>query len=469
VADPTLKQLVATLRSRPWVRRFLPPVDETALAELEARLGSRLPPVIRSFYSELCGGEEDRGYLGILTLERALPNAARLTLPIGPDREARVLFPVRERDDGPFEAVVCEGPLSDTIWLLDGSRVSAMLGVDGQPRHALDWLRATLEESARGMPAPIDGAAAQVNLAGLDLDAAPAELADATSATSVSLAGNRLTDLPEALRRMPALEQLAISDNQLTHLPAWLGDLALRSLNVSRNRLHALPPSLRRLDKLVELIADGNHLEVLSTDGWSALQTLSVAKNRIERIDGPGPLALRTIDVGDNRLRELPNWIGELPDLFELKLAGNPLRALPASLEGASFSLVEIGALPSRSDSGAQPTWDWSAVFELLGSCEIDWLRIAGSPLAALPESARALRRVRRLAIQSAALTSLPEFVAELEELEELWLDDNQLTSLPSAFAAHPRLRNIVLFANPIERNELDRLRASMPHVTIDG
>lgn len=171
------------------MRRFLPPVDETALAELEARLGSRLPPVIRSFYSELCGGEEDRGYLGILTLERALPNAARLTLPIGPDREARVLFPVRERDDGPFEAVVCEGPLSDTIWLLDGSRVSAMPGVDGQPRHALDWLRATLEESARGMPAPIDGAATQVNLAGLDLDAAPAELADATSAMSVSLAG----------------------------------------------------------------------------------------------------------------------------------------------------------------------------------------------------------------------------------------------------------------------------------------
>lgn len=150
-------------------------------------------------------------------------------------------------------------------------------------------------------------------------------------------------------------------------------------------------------------------------------------------------------------------------------MAGNPLTALPPSLEGAAFSFVEIGALPSLGRLGLQPTWDWAATLELLGTCTMDWLRIAGSPLPSLPLSARELKRVRRLAIQSTALERLPDFIVELTQLEELWLDDNRLTSLPAALAAHPRLRNVVLFANPIPAGELARLRAAMPHITFDG
>ncbi len=106
---------------------------------------------------------------------------------------------------------------------------------------------------------------------------------------------------------------------------------------------------------------------------------------------------------------------------------------------------------------------------ELCGSCTIAWLRIAGSPLRTLPDSVRSLHFVRRLAIQSAELETLPDFVALLEGLEELWLDNNRLTSLPLALAAHPRLRNIVLFSNPIEPAELKRLRAAMPLIIIDA
>ena len=52
---------------------------------------------------------------------------------------------------------------------------------------------------------------------------------------------------------------------------------------------------------------------------------------------------------------------------------------------------------------------------------------------------------------------------------DALWLDNNRLTSLPLALAAHPRLRNIVLFSNPIAPAELKRLRAAMPQITIDA
>jgi len=470
MADPALTQLVTALQSRPWRRRFLPPLAEAALAAFEVRLGCQLPPVMRSFYLELCAGEEDRGYLGILTLERGVANASRSVLPGVPAAEASViLLPVRERDDGPFEAVVCGGRYADTIWLWDGAAVSPLAGPDGQPTPALDLLRDALDEALQGMPAPLGVPTTIVDLAGLDLDAAPPELARAVHAVDVSIGGNRLTELPDAVRSMAGLQRLAASDNRLAQLPSWLGDLPLHWLDVSRNQLQAIPPSLRKLDRLEYLAADGNLLKTLATDGLDALQELTVAGNRIERIDGAPPPKLRSIDVGNNQLMVLPSWLGELSDLQVMKLAGNPLGALPSTLEGAEFAVIEIGALPPRDAIGAQPTWDWALIFELLGSCKIDWLRVAGSPLPALPDSARSLQRVRRLAIQSAALETVPDFIGELAELEALWLDDNRLTTLPPSLARHPRLRNIVLFGNPIARDELDRMRTAMPHITIDA
>jgi hypothetical protein len=52
---------------------------------------------------------------------------------------------------------------------------------------------------------------------------------------------------------------------------------------------------------------------------------------------------------------------------------------------------------------------------------------------------------------------------------EELWLDDNRLTTLPPGRARRPRLRNMVLFGNPIARDELERLRRATPNVAVDA
>lgn len=469
--DPSVVELTKSLQSRPWRRRFLPPVGENALPAFESRLGVRLPPFVRSFYAELCGGEEDRGYLGVLTLERASTLARRARVPGTLDAEASVtVLPLRERDDGVLEAVVCDGRFADTMWSLTGATLSPIARPDGTASRAEDWLREGLIEALQDMPAPLDAATTNVDLSGLGLTAPPSEIARAVNATSVSIAGNQLVELPESLRTMKSLQSVLASDNRLRELPSWIGELTqLRRLEVARNRIEALPPSLSGLERLEYLGAQGNLVGRLVTEGLSSLEKLLVSCNRVDRIDGDGPPALRTIDVGQNDLRVLPSWLGELSELQVMKLAGNPLVGLPPSLEGAAFSIVEIGALPSLGSAGAQPTWDWDEVLELLGSCDIDWLRIAGSPLRVLPDAARRLQKVRRLAIQSAGLEILPDFVAELEGLEELWLDDNRLSSVPPAIADHRRLRNIVLFRNPIPPDELARLRAAMPHVVIDA
>ena len=396
-----MRELVTALQSRPWRRRFLPPIGE-AVASYEARLGCPLPTFVRVFYGELCGGEEDRGYLGVLTLTRGVASAVSVHLPDLLDTEANVIvLPMAERDDGALEVVVCEGRLAETMWLLDGPSAAPLVASDGSRLRVEDWLRTALSAALGDQPPPLDEGTSDVDLAGLGLEAAPGELSLAVHATRVSLGGNRLSELPEALRKLRELQHLAVSDNQLRELPSWLGELTqLRVLELARNRLEALPASLRTLERLVYLGAQGNGLKELITDGLGSLEELSLSKNQLLRIDGSGPAGLRSFDISNNELRTLPSWLGELAELSVLKLAGNPLTALPPSLEGATFDAIEIGAQPSQGSLGAQPSWDWDTTFELCGSCTIGWLRIAGSPLRTLPDSARSLQFVRRLAIQ---------------------------------------------------------------------
>ncbi len=460
----------SALRARPWRRRFLAPLSEAAVIACEAQLGFPLSAQLRAFFLTGTGGEEDRGYLGILPLERAVAHGKpAATLVMGASsRSSAALLPMRERDDGTWEAVVTCGGFADTMWVLNGEMATPIEGPSGSPMRLLDWLDRALIEVLADMPAPLDGGTRYVDLAGLGLHEAPPQLADVVQAVSVLLGGNLLAALPEALAQCGALQRLEINDNRLDRLPEWLGDLTmLRRLELARNQISALPTSIAMLQQLVYLGADSNRLAVLSTDGLDALEELSVADNRIERLVGTGPTSLRLLDLGNNRLTSLPDWLGELEHLQCLKVAGNPLRALPASFAGASFTLVELGTQPSLRASGLPPSWDWGVTFELLGTCTIDLLQIAGAPIPVLPPSVARLQRVRRLAVQSASLQHLPDFVADLTELEELRLDDNHLSTLPMSLGAHPRLRSIALYRNPISGEELRRLRLALPQITI--
>lgn len=297
-----LRELVATLQSRPWSRRFLSPLGEAAVGALEEQLGCRLPAHVRGFYAELCGGEEDRGYLGLLPLDRAVANAFRSRLPESADGEVR-LVPLQERDDGGFEVVVCDGPFADSMWLWDGASVSPLA-----PSGSSDWLRVVLEEVAQTMPPPLDAMANEVDLSGLGLEELPGDFARAVNATSVSMGGNKLTELPTALREMRALQRLVGSDNQLAALPSWIGELAeLRFLELTRNRLATLPASLKSLGRLTYLGLRDNALDAVTTDGLRSLEELCLAGNRMRRIDGAGPPALRILDASNNLLTHVPS------------------------------------------------------------------------------------------------------------------------------------------------------------------
>jgi leucine-rich repeat protein SHOC2 len=113
----------------------------------------------------------------------------------------------------------------------------------------------------------------------------------------------------------------------------------------------------------------------------------------------------------------LPNSIGNLTNLTELKLNGNQLTSLPDS----------IGNLTNLTE-----------------------LNLDGNQLASLPDSIGNLTNLTRLCLGINQLTSLPDSIGNLTNLTELKLDGNQLTSLPDSIRNLPSLTRLYLSSNQL-------------------
>lgn len=177
-----------------------------------------------------------------------------------------------------------------------------------------------------------------------------------------------------------------------------------------------------RIEVLPDAVAELGFLEVLDLHDTGllalpealgdlpALQELRVPGNAIEELpDGLRRLAtLRSLVVSANQLADLPEAIGELAALEELHAARNPLGSLPAGLGRLErLRVLDVSGLPERE-------------------------------AAASPESG------------SGELRELPEELGHLRELEILHVAGNRLFcggaasgrgSLPAPLADHRRVR----------------------------
>ncbi|MCY1400145.1 Leucine rich repeat protein [compost metagenome] len=162
----------------------------------------------------------------------------------------------------------------------------------------------------------------------------------------------------------------------LTEFPREIFSLAdsLEVLNLSGNALSSLPDDLGRLRHLKVLFCSDNPFTTLpaSIGQCSELRIVGFKANRIEQVPASAlPPRLRWLILTDNCLTELPEALGNCPDLQKLMLAGNRLTSLPASLARCQkLELVRIAAnrLP------ALPDW-------LLQLPRLAWLAYAGNPL----------------------------------------------------------------------------------------
>ena len=169
----------------------------------------------------------------------------------------------------------------------------------------------------------------------------------------------------------------------LKHFPAEIYDLAdtLEILNLSGNALSNLPDDLSRLHKLrVIFCSDNQFTELPEVLGQCPdLDMVGFKANQIRHLSSDSlPGALRWLILTDNRLNSLPVGLGQCTRLQKLMLAGNQLRYLPDEMAACrQLELLRIAA--NRFES--LPDW-------LLSLPRLAWLAFAGNPFSDVVEAA---------------------------------------------------------------------------------
>lgn len=232
---------------------------------------------------------------------------------------------------------------------------------------------------------------------------------------------------PGAIQRVDAGDSFVCTGRNLTRWPEELfvrGELSpLRSVVLSRN----------------DLIDTGGELVAMLT----ALASLNLSRNRIDRIDAPlfECTTLISLDLSHNRLASVPDAIERLSCLWSLKLDSNAFSAADAIQAVCSVvSLTYLSLVNNAHLALPHP--------ELSRLSRLALLDLRQCRLAALPDSVFELTSLRFLKLTHNALTELSPRVAALTLLASLTLENNCLRELPSALAHAASLKFLSVNGN---------------------
>ena len=156
--------------------------------------------------------------------------------------------------------------------------------------------------------------------------------------TALDLSYNRLLRLPDVDKCFAGsirLETLKLDHNHITHLTDEVGQLTrLHTLDLEYNDITALPLEIGAMACLSMLKLKGNKIPSVPSEMacLRSLKTLELSDNKLSRI--PPALStlicLESLDVSRNALGSTPlsATIGLIPNLTELRLTGNSIKAL---------------------------------------------------------------------------------------------------------------------------------------------
>ena len=171
----------------------------------------------------------------------------------------------------------------------------------------------------------------------------------------------------------------------------------------------------RNLRNIPESIGELENLHDLRLEG-NRLQTLPRSIGNL--------LYLRRLFVNDNLIHSLPDEIGNLPRLRSLRLGNNNIQTIPAS----------VGNLTA-----------------------LEQLHLNNNNILSLPEEIGNLRNLKVLEVQNNYLTSLPNNLRHLENLRELNIQYNVFTEqLPEFLCTMPQLTELNVYGNPFISTQPD-------------
>jgi len=158
------------------------------------------------------------------------------------------------------------------------------------------------------------------------------------------------------------------------------------------------------------------------------------------------------------------NYLGDLPNIKEIHLAGMELTSLPENIVNFkdlevlnlyenSFELLpkSIGNLEKLRVLNIGSNIGLTSIPEEIGNLKnLEELDISGNEISHLPESLGNLVHLKTLDGSNNNIDNIPLTIGNLSQLEELRLSSNQITEIPSSIGNLRNLTTIDLFSNLI-------------------
>ncbi|KAI9245437.1 hypothetical protein BY458DRAFT_551481 [Sporodiniella umbellata] len=224
-----------------------------------------------------------------------------------------------------------------------------------------------------------------------------------THIVELDISRNKLSRLPSQIVYLKQLRVLNVMSNRLSDISTELLELEhLQVLNLSQNQIKSLPPEMPNLlCNLVTLRIAANQINQLPStiDQWLHMKHLQLGSV-----------------YGGNQLIYLPENITYMPQLEELDVSFNQLRALPDHF-----------VLPS-----------------------LAVLNVSNNHLDVLPKSIALCNQLKSLNVSKNHLTSLPSVLMNLRQLELFDISENLLCIMPAGILEKMASTALLIGGNPL-------------------
>lgn len=330
----------------------------------------------------------------------------------------------------------------------------------------------------------------------------PAPVLQIKALTKLSVACNQLRKLPEAIGHLPNLEFLDLSYNEISYLPKSLAELqALAQINMAFNPLgDEVPRELCELKGLRVLNFDYTGVKVIpdAMGNLRNLETLQASGNPFEypfnllyfrdpmllvrffcpdttelNLSGcglqtvPRSIALlkslERLDLSDNNIVSLPVELGELKNLTELNLEGNPLeypfRQLRCDDFGNARTVHFLNTDIQELNLSQAALVDIPPLL-LRHTQHLQALNLASNRIKMLPDEFSELKMLTNLTLDNNGFKYFPEAVCSLVNLEVLHFSRNRFEALPASICDLTALQQLV-----VGSNELLELPSELVHM----
>lgn len=217
-------------------------------------------------------------------------------------------------------------------------------------------------------------------------------------------------------------------------------------------------PKLRKLT-----IHDNKSLDQLpeSFGNFPALYIFRLYANKIKKIPSSFfecMLEIEALHLNNNKLEEIPSSIVLLQKLQLLNLSKNQLEHVPTFLEKLK-ALKHLYLSRNKLSSLPESLMNLEALEEL----DLSY----NKKIKLIPDFLTKMDTLKRLDLTNNGYKKLPENLDQLTQVQLINLNSNQLSSLPDSISKLKNLGGLLLYNNPISKEEQERIKTLLPHTTI--